>query len=315
MDVVYPDGDYEPGEREIPVRSIPNPFYPGYRIPLFKRTKSLPELDVVHCHGPAPVGLLGRYYAKKHDLPSVYTHHTPLEHYFEQNTHSPLLASMLERLYLPLENNFLKKFDAVTASTEEINRNVEPIELPVGVDTEFFSHRATSFIDEMNLEPPVAGYSGRLSLEKNVSELLDFAEYFDGTLVIVGDGPQKQNLKAHAPSNVVFLNWLEREKLPEFYSGIDVFVTASRGDTLNLTTLEANACGTPVVAADLEPFTHTIQQSNRARYEPGDVNDMVEKVSGVLRNNFETRAAVKSYSMAETVEKLERLYTHLQEEI
>ena len=58
--IIYPDGDYEPGAREIPIRS-------------------LPELDLVHCHGPAPASLLGRYYAQRHNLPAIYTHHTPIE--------------------------------------------------------------------------------------------------------------------------------------------------------------------------------------------------------------------------------------------
>ncbi|MFP4217251.1 MAG: glycosyltransferase, partial [Salinarchaeum sp.] len=106
--VIYPDGAYEPGPREIPVPSVSNPFYDGYRIPLFRPLAALPALDVVHCHGPAPVGMLGRYYAWKHGVPSVYTHHTPLEEYFEQSIGITSIANGLAKGYVPLETAFLR---------------------------------------------------------------------------------------------------------------------------------------------------------------------------------------------------------------
>ncbi|MFB6147815.1 MAG: glycosyltransferase, partial [Candidatus Nanohaloarchaea archaeon] len=137
---------------------------------------------------------------------------------------------------------------------------------------------------------------------------LDMAEKFDGTLVIVGDGPEKEELEKAAPGNVIFMDWLERGELPGFYSGIDVFVTASEGDTLGLSPLEANACGTPVVAADNFPFTETVAGKNGIRFEPGNPGEPVEKVSKVLEDEFDTRAAVKDYSMEKTVDRLEEIY-------
>ncbi len=160
--VVYPDGDYEPGDREFPVRSLPNPFYAGYRIPLTRRTSTLPELDVVHCHGPAPIGILGRYYAWKHDLPTIYTHHTPLEEYFHQSIKLESIAGLLSKLYVPGENAFLRSFDVVTASTERIERDVEHVQLPVGIDMDFFQSTEEDWYPDRT----VIGYSGRLSMEK-----------------------------------------------------------------------------------------------------------------------------------------------------
>jgi len=80
--------------------------------------------------------------------------------------------------------------------------------------------------------------------------------------LIVGEGPQKEQLVEDAPENVKFMEFLDREKLPEFYSGIDLFITASTGDTLGLSPLEANACGTPVVAPNVYPFNNTMKSQN-----------------------------------------------------
>ncbi|WP_336342588.1 glycosyltransferase [Halalkalicoccus ordinarius] len=307
--VVYPDGDYEPGEREIPVTSVPNPFYPGYRIPLFKRPSTLPELDVVHCHGPAPIGLLGRYYARKHDLPSIYTHHTPIEEYFHQNVKFESIAALLARAYLPWENTFLESFDVVTASTERIERDVEHVKLPVGIDMEFFEPTDERWYPDRT----VIGYSGRLSPEKNVSEILRVAERLpEYDFVIVGEGPFRDRLEERAPRNVEIWDFLPREELPGFYSSIDVFVTASTADTLGLSTLEANACGTPVAAADVLPFTRTIGPDNGRRFEYGNLESMLETIETCLRTDLDSRAAVERYSVrSNTLPLLETLYRNV----
>lgn len=303
--VVYPDGDYEPGEREIPVRSLPNPFYAGYRIPTFRRPSTLPELDVVHCHGPAPIGILGRYYAWRNDLPSVYTHHTPLEEYFHQNVKLESIAALLARAYLPWENAFLESFDAVTASTERIERDVEHVKLPVGIDMEFFEPTDERWYRDRT----VIGYSGRLSPEKNVDEILRVAEKLsEYEFVIVGEGPFRERLERRAPANVEFRDFLPRAELPTFYSSIDAFVTASTADTLGLSTLEANACGTPVAAADVPPFDRTIGADNGERFEYGDLESMAAAIETCLETDRPSRAAVERYSIDHTLDRLESLY-------
>ncbi|MFC6718485.1 glycosyltransferase [Natrialbaceae archaeon GCM10025810] len=310
--VVYPDGDYEPGEREHPVRSLPNPFYAGYRIPTFRRPSTLPDFDVVHCHGPAPVGLLGRYYAWKHDLPTIYTHHTPLEEYFHQNVKSRRIAAALGAVYVPCENAFLRSFDVVTASTGRIDRNVEHVQLPVGIDTAFFGPTE----EEWYPDRTVIGYSGRLSMEKNVSEILRLAEALpEYDFVIVGEGPYRDSLERNAPENVELRDFLPREELPVFYSSIDAFVTASTADTLGLSTLEANACGTPIAASDVPPFDRTIGPENGERFEYGDLDAMVEAVESCLRGDRDTRAAIDRYDVRLTLENLEHLYESVSESV
>jgi len=309
--IIYPDGDYDPAPRELAIKSLPNPFYPGYRIALFRRLATLPDLDVVHCHSPGPVGLLGLYCARKHDLPTVYTHHTPIEEYFHQSIKSQTVAEVLSDLYVPIENNVLDSFDVVTASTRQINRNVDPVKLPVGVDMDFFTPQGTASSEDQKL----IGYSGRISMEKNVSEILAIARQLSGCdFVIVGEGPRKADLVADAPDNVTFRDFLPRDQLPEFYSGLDVFVTASTADTLGLATLEANACGTPVAAADVAPFTRTIGPENGARFEYGNRAEMEDAIQQCLSGEWDTRPAIEPYSVDRTISELESIYDGLRTE-
>lgn len=311
--IVYPDSsEYEPKENEIPIKSVSNPFYEGYNIPLPTRTKKFPEkLDIVHCHTPTPIGIAGRFYAYRNNIPCVYTHHTPLEEYFIQGVKFSPIAELLGKCYVPLENQFLKSFDHVTSNTENISRSVDTEKLAAGIDLEFFKPRQNSFVNDMDLERPILGYSGRLSPEKNVDRLVRAAEEFDGTVLIVGEGPEKERLIENAPQNVEFMDFLDRDKLPEFYSGIDVFVTASTGDTLGLSPLEANACGTPVVAADVYPFNETITSQNGRRFNLDKEDDLLEKIEEILNQNLSTREAVGKYSLKETINQLETLYQEL----
>jgi glycosyltransferase involved in cell wall biosynthesis len=303
--IVYPNGEYAPQEREIPVRSLPNPFYPGYRLPLWKRTASLPDFDIVHCHSPGPLGLLGLRYARKYDLPAVYTHHTPIEEYFHQSLPVEAVADVLSAGYVPIENRVLEQFDIVTASTGQIDRSVDAIRLPVGVDMELFSPRETPAHDGSAL----VGYSGRISMEKNVSDILAVArERPDYDFVIVGEGPQREAVEADAPANVTLRDFLPRAELPEYYASLDAFVTASTADTLGLATLEANACGTPVVAPDVPPFSETIGSENGIRYSYGDIDGMAAALDSCLDRSWNPRSAIEPYSVDRTIDELQSLY-------
>ncbi|OYR81736.1 glycosyl transferase family 1, partial [Halorubrum sp. E3] len=210
-----------------------------YRVPTYRRLSTLPDLDVVHCHGPASTGLMGRRYAKKRGVTSVYTHHTPVEDYCVQGLKLQSLAGIAGRAYVAYENRFLQSFDCVTASTSRIRRNVTPRRLPVGIEADTFRPVADS---RFASDEPTVGYSGRMTRKKHVGELLRLADRRpDLRFELVGEGPVRDDLERGAPANVQFRDFLPREDLPAFYSALDVFVTASTCDTLGLSTLEANA--------------------------------------------------------------------------
>lgn len=304
--VIYPESSYEPGENEIPVKSLPNPFYRQYRFPTYRRIATLPELDVVHCHGPALTGIMGRRYAKKNGVKSVYTHHTPVEDYLIHGFKVESLSRMAGKLYVAYENRFLQSFDCVTASTSRTRRDVEHRKLPVGIEMDTFRPREKRLFEEGET---VVGFSGRMTDGKNVDEILRLAEETpDYRFVLVGEGPARSSLESAAPENVTFRDFLPREKLPAFYTSIDVFVTASTCDTLGLSTLEANACGTPVTAAAVPPFDETIAEDNGALFEYRNISDMERAVRDCLENDRETREAVERFSVTETIDELEEIY-------
>jgi glycosyltransferase involved in cell wall biosynthesis len=74
-----------------------------------------------------------------------------------------------------------------------------------------------------------------------------FAEMPQRRLVVIGDGPEMQRIKARAAQNVSVLGYLHDEVLSDYLQRAKAFVFAAEED-FGITPLEAQACGTPVIA-------------------------------------------------------------------
>jgi glycosyltransferase involved in cell wall biosynthesis len=92
---------------------------------------------------------------------------------------------------------------------------------------------------------PLVLYVGRVSKEKNVEAVCELVDTYD--VVIVGDGPYRQELEAKYPG-CQFLGYKTGSDLANWYSRADVFAFPSRVDTFGIVIIEAMSVGTPVAA-------------------------------------------------------------------
>jgi glycosyltransferase involved in cell wall biosynthesis len=112
-----------------------------------------------------------------------------------------------------------------------------------GVDAGHFAPGPKSrFLDLLG---PHLLYVGRVAPEKNVEAFLE-AEA-PGTKIVVGDGPQREELEHRFP-DAVFLGYQYGEELAASYRSADVFVFPSLTDTFGNVMVEAMASGVPVAA-------------------------------------------------------------------
>ena len=111
-----------------------------------------------------------------------------------------------------------------------------------GVDTGLFRPRSKGFLAYPR---PIMLFVGRVAVEKGLDDFL--AIDIPGTKVVVGDGPQRKELRAKYPE-VYFTGAKFGEELAQHYAAADVFVFPSRTDTFGLVMLEALAAGVPVAA-------------------------------------------------------------------
>jgi glycosyltransferase involved in cell wall biosynthesis len=88
---------------------------------------------------------------------------------------------------------------------------------------------------------------GRLEPYKRMDLVVRAFNQAPAKLVVVGEGTQMRALRRLATSNIEFVGYCGRERVAEIISGARGFVFASRED-FGIAPLEAQACGTPVIA-------------------------------------------------------------------
>jgi glycosyltransferase involved in cell wall biosynthesis len=110
-----------------------------------------------------------------------------------------------------------------------------------------------------------------------------FEKMPDKQLVVVGDGPDFERVKALSGPNVKILGYQSTAVLKEYMKRAKAFVFAAEED-FGIAPLEAQACGTPVIAFGKGGALETIRGQN-GQYPTGlffyeqSVNSIVEAVS------------------------------------
>ncbi len=74
-----------------------------------------------------------------------------------------------------------------------------------------------------------------------------FSQMGDRQLIVIGDGEQMAKIRAEAGRNIQFVGHQESDKLREYMQNAKAFVFAAEED-FGITPVEAQACGTPVIA-------------------------------------------------------------------
>ena len=98
----------------------------------------------------------------------------------------------------------------------------------------------------------------RLVPYKRIGLIVDaFAEMPDKKLVVIGSGPELDGIKARATPNVEMMGYQSGEVVTEMMSHAKAFVFAAEED-FGIVPVEAQACGTPVIAYGKGGATETV---------------------------------------------------------
>ncbi|GIP44132.1 glycosyl transferase [Paenibacillus sp. J45TS6] len=90
--------------------------------------------------------------------------------------------------------------------------------------------------------------ASRLVPYKKVDLIVEaFSKMPDKTLYVIGDGPDMEKVKSFQSSNVKLLGYQSTEDLRKYMQNAKAFVFAAEED-FGITPVEAQACGTPVIA-------------------------------------------------------------------
>lgn len=239
----------EPGQ----FKTFPLPLYPEIRLALFARRRvaqMLTELqpDAIHIMTEGPLGWAARSVCMKQSIPFTTWYHTHLQLYVKAYLHGLLRPiQALLRCFHATATRTMVSTNSLKRELESTGFRKNIVVVPLGVDTELFTHSPASSLQE--LPKPLFVYFGRLAVEKSPEEFLKLD--LPGTKVVIGGGPLLPQLQKKYPE-VRFLGaYTVGEEFVSELSQCDVFVFPSRTETFGLVVLEALACGLPVAAHDV----------------------------------------------------------------
>lgn len=232
-----------------PVRnsSIPCPTYPEIRLSYITQTHIHQAMmkfypDYIHISTEGPIGFAVRAYCLERQISFTTSYHTRFPEYLATRFPIPLSWSYA----------FLRRFHnagsglmvATKSLADELNdRGFNNISIWTrGVNTSLFSPDNAKLF---GTRQPVFLYVGRVSIEKNIGAFLDLD--LPGKKVVVGDGPQLEQMKQRYPY-VIFTGNKEGNELAQHYASATVFVFPSLTDTFGVVLLEAMASGVPIAA-------------------------------------------------------------------
>ncbi|MED2113042.1 glycosyltransferase family 4 protein [Bacillus thuringiensis] len=110
-----------------------------------------------------------------------------------------------------------------------------------------------------------------------------FANMPDKKLVVIGDGPDFEKVKAKAKGNIQILGYQSFEVLKDHMQRAKGFVFAAEED-FGITPVEAQACGTPVITYGKGGATETVLDLNHEKptglfFKEQTVGSIVEKIN------------------------------------
>ncbi len=158
--------------------------------------------------------------------------------------------------------------------------------------------------DLVKSSKPLIGYFGRIKKYKSVDHLLKaFAlviqQFPDAELIVVGEGDNRPELEKlaqslHISNKIKFMGFVSEEEKVRWMQEVWFVVNPSSKEGWGLTVIEANACGTPVIASNVPGLRDAVRDNETGLfYEFGNIEQLSGKILMML-NDSELRGRLSN---------------------
>ena len=206
--------------------------------------------------------------------------------------HLAFIASVLEKHIMPLAYRNTK-FITVSESSKQAMKDLGLGR--TGIEIVYPGIDLASLVPGDKSKTPTVLYLGRLKAYKSIAVLIRaFASVAaampSARLIIAGSGEEEIHLKnltrdLTLGSQIDFLGKVSEEVKINLLQKAWVFVNPSLMEGWGITTLEANACGTPVIASDVPGLRDSVKNSNTGYLVPyGETEELSNKIIELLRD-------------------------------
>ncbi len=234
--------------------------------------------NIMHLSAPDPAAHAALAWAAKRGLPVLASVHTRFEtypRYYGLGFVEPLIARVLKRFY--------NRCDMLVAPSQSIIDEMLAKGMhhriaiwTRGVDRTTFSpgRRDPEWRRSIGLadDDVAIVFLGRLVMEKGLDVFVEtIAELRRRTIphrvLVIGDGPAREWFQTHLPDGI-FAGFKTGEALGSALASGDIFFNPSVTEAFGNVTLEAMACGLPVVAAGATGSANIVRDGVTGRLVP-----------------------------------------------
>ena len=232
------------------------------------------KLDIIHVHTEFGIGIFARIISNKLNIPLVSTYHTTYEDY----THYINLYDIrfIDDIAKRAVSFYSKKMCAsvtnIIAPSLKTKKLLESYNItnkinviPTGIDLDKFNYENLSKDKIKNIRNELEVndctsfvFVGRIAKEKSIDQVIDSFNILykinnKVKLIIVGDGPDLDNLKdktnkLNLNNCIKFLGKINNSEIAYYYASFDAFISASTTETQGMTYIEALSLGLPIFA-------------------------------------------------------------------
>lgn len=337
------------GYKIIRTPSFVNPFKRSTKVSYFaplemKKIFLRIHPDIVHLHDPAFISFSLAQEAKKYHIPVIFTQHSNLlfPSFFVPDFSKEAVTKFYALYLKAFINNYCDLVITPTKTLKEeiatlqINKNI--LVLSNGVDLNLFKPQKVSseFLEKYHLQNfsqyPIVLYIGRLDRDKNVELFYQIVpeviKKSDANFIFIGRGNLSENFKKFFQAKdfikrVKIIDSVEPNSsdLVNFYNLATLFVIPSFNETQSLVTMEAMACGLPIIASKAGALPELVRNNqNGFLFDPSDAPSFIKGVLEIINSqSLHEKMSLKSLELVQKHErehifkKLFSIYTKIYE--
>ena len=284
----------------VDVPAIPIPGRSEYRLPITVPLRVRRDLEkfnpnIVHVSSPDIVGHRAVSWARRHKIAAVASVHTRFDTYlayYHLQALEPLARGIMRRFYHRCEG-VLAPAESTAAILRAQRMNRDIMIWARGIDRTQFNpeRRDMSWRRSLGIadDEMVVAFLGRVVMEKGLDVFADAIHAFETfglkhRVLVIGEGPARPWFEEQLPQ-AIFLGEQTHSELAHALASADVLLNPSLTEAFGNVTLEAMACGLPVLAAEATGATNLVRSGITGTLVDGtDPDEFAEALAAYARD-------------------------------